>query len=266
MTKKMSKSTKKNTGKKAKAYEGYGKDFWNEKRDDLSSLLLLPRINSLLDFVYTRAGVLRSKDQHKWVTKHYKQGKALNKVLEIGFGYGGGIIYWSRKGYDIIGVEPDQRSVDRINKKLRREAAFCSKIEDYKARDKYDLIILSHALEHLPNLDKFFRAISAMQKNKGAVFIEVPDCENKETLRDSKSNKAHVYHFTTSSLTKEFEKHGYSVIKCEELISKIDQITKKGLPKHKRFARLVKVIFAKDKSVISTSENADTIRLLAVKK
>ena len=244
------------------SYEGYDKDFWDEKRNDLSSLFFLPKINFLLDFIYTQAGILRSKDQFKWVTRTYKP----TKVLEIGFGYGGGIIYWSRKGYDITGIEPDQRSVDRINKKLRRKAAVCSKIEDYKARDKYDLIILSHALEHLPNLDDFFRAISAMQKKGGAVFIEVPDCENKETLRDSRSNKAHVSHFTASSLAKEFEKHGYSVIKCEELISRIDQITKKGLPKHKRFARLVKVIFAKDKSVKSTSENADTIRLLAVKK
>jgi len=268
MTKKMSKGTKKGKEKSIKGitkknvYEGYEKDFWNEKRDDLSSLLLLPKINSLLDFVYTQAGILRSKDQHKWVTKDYKP----TKVLEIGFGYGGGIIYWSRKGYDITGVEPDQRSVDRINQKVHRRAAFCSKIEDFKAMNNYDLIILSHALEHLPDLDEFFRVISAMQKNKGAVFIEVPDCENKETLRDSKSNKAHVYHFTTSSLTKEFKKHGYNVIKCEELISKIDQITKKSLPKYKRFARLVKVILAKDKSVVSTSEKADTIRLLAVKK
>lgn len=62
-----------------------------------------------------------------------------------------------------------------------------------------------------------------------------------------------------------FQKNGYKVRKAEQLISKIDLITKEKLSKFERLKRLLNVLFAKQKSVPSTSEDSGVIRLIAVK-
>jgi len=242
--------------------ELYKEEFWEDKREALSGLFGLPRLKGLLDFIYTRAGMLRAKDQAKWVLSSYKP----RHILEIGCGYGGGIIYWHRKGYDINGLEPDRKSVERINKKLGRILVSCGKIESVGLKKKYDLLVLSHVIEHLPSLNRFFRAAAKVQADGGAVFVEVPNCEVKEVLHDSKENKAHVHHFTTKSLKNTFITHGYRIIKQETLISRIDLITGRGLPKIKRFARLAQVLLAKEKSVKAKSQEANVIRLIAVKE
>lgn len=240
----------------------YEEEFWEEKRDGLSALLWMPKIKGLLDTIYIKAGRLRSKDQAKWIKKVYTP----KKILEIGFGYGGGIIHWHKKGHDINGIEPDKKSVDNINKKLGKKVVFCTGIEKFKTKKKYNLIILSHVFEHLPDLSKFFRIVKKLQKKADAIFVEVPNCENKEVMGESKSNKAHVHHFTTKSLSRVFQKNGYDKLKVELLTSKIDLITQANIPIYTRFIRVVNVILAKNKSVKSTSKKADVIRLIATKK
>ncbi|MBN2459216.1 class I SAM-dependent methyltransferase [Candidatus Woesearchaeota archaeon] len=239
----------------------YREEFWKGKRDSLRGLFGLPKIKWLIDFVYMRAGLLRAKDQAKWVLSSCKP----RNILEIGCGYGEAIRFWHKKGYDITGVEPDKHSCERINRKVGKGIAYCGSIELFKSRQKYDLIIMSHVLEHLENLPGFFKTTDKLLKKDSAIFVEVPNCEHKLTLEDSRSNPAHLHHFTSKSLKKEFITQCYVIARQETLISKLDLITEKGLSKFQRVKRLFDVLVAKDKSVKAPANKANIIRLIAVK-
>ena len=122
------------------------------------------------------------------------------KILEIGVG-AGQTLYWLDKiGYDVMGIEPDPRNVYMINKKIGKTKVIQSFIEDIDLEQTYDFIWVSHVLEHLARPDVFLKKISNNIKKDGVIFIEVPNCENPETLRASITENPHVHHFSKKGL------------------------------------------------------------------
>lgn len=87
-------------------------------------------------------------------------------------------------------------------------------VEDIQIDSKFDILWMSHVLEHLIRPDLFLEKIKMNLKKDSVFFIEVPDCENNITLQDSLLNP-HTFHFTKTSLTKLAEKLGFSVITCD---------------------------------------------------
>jgi 2-polyprenyl-3-methyl-5-hydroxy-6-metoxy-1,4-benzoquinol methylase len=50
-------------------------------------------------------------------------------------------------------------------------------IEQIKSNEKFDLIILSHVLEHLLNPSVFLKKIKSILSDNGILYIEVPSLE-----------------------------------------------------------------------------------------
>lgn len=80
---------------------------------------------------------------------------------------------------------------------------------------KYELVIMSHTLEHVVDLKLFGDVVSLMGSN-GFMYIEVPDasryleCGDREFL--GAIDRLHVNHFTINSVNYLLDKHGLKIV------------------------------------------------------
>jgi SAM-dependent methyltransferase len=95
----------------------------------------------------------------------------------VGYDYGPKLVGWGRqKGMDLRVGTPDPDTLD----------------------DRFDLIILSHVLEHFTDPVTELRKVSALLKETGILYIEVPDIKYALSLRQFQN--AHCYYFTDKTL------------------------------------------------------------------
>ena len=90
-----------------------------------------------------------------------------------------------------------------------------SSVEDFSTEEEFDVIWMSHVLEHLIEPDKFLKNIKMNLKKDGVFFIEVPNCEYKPMLENSIKKNPHLFHFTKKSLSKLVENLGYKILTCD---------------------------------------------------
>ncbi len=135
-------------------------------------------------------------------------------ILEIGAGAGYALVWFEEEDYNVTGIEPDPKNVELINKRLNRGKCIGGYVEDINLDTKFEIIWMSHVLEHLIRPDLFLEKIKKNLKDDGIFFIEVPDCGNDKTLCDSLLNP-HTFHFSKMALIKLVEKAGFNVISCD---------------------------------------------------
>ena len=136
------------------------------------------------------------------------------KLLEIGTGAGQAINWFEENGFSVIGIEPDKKSVELINKRLKRGHCIAGFAEEISLEEKFDIIWLSHVFEHLIRPDLFLEKCKDNLNEGGLIFIEVPNCENKIVLQLS-IDEPSTFHFSKKALEKLGKKSGYSVIKSD---------------------------------------------------
>ena len=182
----------------------YSGQYWDERKAKNS-----------IESNYTDIDSLSKK--RNWVSQYaYCKRFFENKksILEIGVGGGQASFWFEKEGFDINGIEPDARNVNLINKKLERGSITQSFIEDINLEKEFDIIWMSHVLEHLVQPDVFFKKITKNLKPDGIFFIEVPSCEHEPTLKASIFENPHVHHFSKKALLKLVEKE-FDVVSCD---------------------------------------------------
>jgi len=182
----------------------YKEDYWNERNSEIS-------INSDYTDIDSQ-GKKRNWISQFLYTKKHITGKT---ILEIGVGAGQSIYWFENKGFHVTGIEPDKRNVSMINKMLKKGEVIESSVEDFFTEKTYDVIWMSHVLEHLIEPDEFLKKIKKNMKENGIFFIEVPNCEYKPTLKSSIEENPHLFHFTKKALIRMVEDIGYKVISCD---------------------------------------------------
>ena len=123
--------------------------------------------------------------------------------------------FFSKKGYDIRGIEPDLNNAKKINSFFGKNVCTNGSAERVKLKEKFDVIYLCHVFEHLIRPDIFLEKIKDNLKSEGIVFIEVPNCENKKILEDSISKHPHIYNFTYNAIKTLFESRNYKILKID---------------------------------------------------
>ena len=187
-----------------KVSELYKGDYWNEHNSETS-------INSEYTDVDSQ-GKRRNWVSQFLYTKQYITGKTL---LEIGVGAGQSILWFEEEGFDVSGIEPDGRNVSMINKVLKRGKVAETSVEGFSSDKVFDVIWMSHVLEHLIEPVRFLKKIRNNLKKSGIFFIEVPNCEYEPMLQSSIEKNPHLYHFTKKALTKMVEQTEYRIMSCD---------------------------------------------------
>ncbi len=97
------------------------------------------------------------------------------RILDVGCGYGE-ILYSLKKDYSskVVGVEPSPESA-KYGNELFSVPIRPVLIEEFKQKEKFDIIWCSHVLEHVSDPTVFLKKIKQLLAKDGYIFIEVPN-------------------------------------------------------------------------------------------
>lgn len=172
---------------------------------------LVKKLPKVLSNIIELTGVRKSLafSQFKYLKSHVK-GK---KLLEIGSGEGFLLEWFEKNNYDVFGIEPSKENLSVIQKKIKKGKCITGFIEDaYPLKKKFDIIIISHVLEHLIDCKESLIELGKLLEPNGIIFIEVPNCGNQEMLEHSINTQPHIHHFSKNNLEMLVQKCGYTVI------------------------------------------------------
>jgi len=151
-----------------------------------------------------------------------------DKILEIGCGMGGVLMPFKISGHDIKGIDLGKKFIDLGNQfNLNLELLT---IENLLSRsEKYDLIILSHLIEHIPELELFLKKVIQLLNDNGKIFIAVPGLKmiNKTyhgNLHIYLQN-AHCWSFTQVTLSAFLNRLGFKILLSNEEVLCLAQMT-----------------------------------------
>lgn len=147
----------------------------------------------------------------------YISNKNIN-ILEIGCNDGVFLKPLYKAGYkNIVGIEANRyaakeamsENYDILNIMFDKNAAEKIK-EQYHC---FDLIVMRHVLEHIPDLDEFFEALNCLLDGENLIFIEVPDFGNALEFGDCSTIwEEHPNYFTYDVLEYMLNAKGYIII------------------------------------------------------
>lgn len=137
------------------------------------------------------------------------------RVLDIGCGDGFLLKYLQEKGWETLGVEPGNSTCAR---EILGLDVFEGSLDaaDFSA-GSFDVITLSHVLEHLHDPVATLKQVRCLLRDGGLVHIEVPNfnCLEARWFGDAWIGIAaplHLYHFTPSTLQATAKKAGFDIV------------------------------------------------------
>jgi 2-polyprenyl-3-methyl-5-hydroxy-6-metoxy-1,4-benzoquinol methylase len=165
-----------------------------------------------------------------WVSKdyeaqkrHYLEDKNLSYLLYLTsliditkikniFDFGGGdgdLGYALKKRFNqlkLFCLESDSHCIRILNDRGYKNYENLSDI-----KEKFDLIITTHSLEHLTDINSVFFKFNEILNSNGYIFFEVPNCP-KEYWNGRPYDGPHLLFYTRKSMEKIAEAHGFDFI------------------------------------------------------
>lgn len=164
----------------------------------------------------------------KYINSNIDIAKKPFDVLEVGCGAGGILQSFRSAGHVVLGLDLGEEylnyGIENFGLNLKK-GGLADLDKEYKA----DIIIYSHVLEHILDIDKELGLIKSHLKKDGFVYIEVPGLMFVHQTYDMNFLKylqnAHTYHFTLNSLTRMFSNNGFELISGDEQIRSLFKLT-----------------------------------------
>lgn len=156
----------------------------------------------------------------KLILRYSKTGR----ILDYGCGTGAFLETCQKAKWEVYGIEPDSDARRIAGNRLGIIPepdidSFCSRY----VGAKFDVITLWHVLEHIPDLEGWFKFISEYLDRNGTLVIAVPNCSSYDAAKFKEYWAAydvprHLYHFTPKDIDKLFSRHGYRLIKTLPMV------------------------------------------------
>lgn len=147
--------------------------------------------------------------------KDYIKPLNCNSILDIGSGFGGVTYYLGKliKAKKILGVTPDYNSktftqYDGID--------FIKSAYGTSVKGHYDLIIMSHVLEHFISPIVALKNARKNISNHGLLYIEVPSFQWEGIRHQPIFTPIHLSYFSKKSLENIIEHAGFRIVKMKE--------------------------------------------------
>ena len=138
-------------------------------------------------------------------------------VLDLGCNRGDMSIYLAGKAKLVVGVDYDQKAIDLAQSRYRKDnlTFVCADAYGFLSRTDitFDILILSHILEHLDDPGSFIKQYAPFFK---FIYIELPDFD-KTLLNHYRKNMNMQLIYTDGDHISEFDR-----VELKELIEKCD--------------------------------------------
>jgi SAM-dependent methyltransferase len=139
--------------------------------------------------------------------------KRQGRVLDIGCGMGGALVAFNFEHWACVGCDYGDAYAAR-GRSLGLDVR-TGGFETLADEEPFDLIVLSHVLEHCPDPIAFARSAAALLAPDGICYIEVPGLMNLEGPYGgdvlSYLQNAHLWHFTQATLAAVLARAGLEV-------------------------------------------------------
>jgi len=167
----------------------------------------------------------------KKVLEFIKRNTSLKNglIFDFGAGTGGMLEIFKNAGFEIFGVDLNERFLNYgLKKGLNLKKGSINELKNYSK--KANLIIASHILEHMHSLDKYLRKLWECLEDDGYLYVELPGFYN---VHKSYKNFLpfflieHFYYFTLLTLSKVLGENSFKLIAGNETISALFQKSSK---------------------------------------
>lgn len=141
-----------------------------------------------------------------------------NSALQIGSSDGYTLSRFRDAGVKrVLGVEPGTASVE-LAKRLYHIDCINSSAEDFQTSEQFELVILTHVLEHLYQPQDILAKCRKIQSKveEGFIYIEVPLMTNPGSLCPGFFSFEHINYYTKDNLLQSLRLEGYSPISVIE--------------------------------------------------
>jgi SAM-dependent methyltransferase len=169
---------------------------------------------------------------------------AYKSVLDYGCGAGGVLKQFKEAGFDTLGIDLNEGYL----KKAREEGLNVSNSDFVidSSRSSFDIVILSHVLEHTPNPLGTLSRLRDILTDNGVIYVEVPGILNIKNLYSHPQfyfQQAHYWHFSRASLQNILNFSGFCPLEIDERVVSISKKSEKQ--PLKRDSELIQKIVAR---------------------
>jgi len=141
----------------------------------------------------------------------FQQSKG--QLLDIGTGTGDFLSQAKQNGWQIIGVEPNEKAKNIALTKGVTYIDKTSELEDHSV----DVVTMWHVLEHVPDVNSQIKELKRLLKPNGTIVIAVPNFNSYDAKHYGKFWAAydvprHLWHFSRLSIEKLFEREKLQLV------------------------------------------------------
>lgn len=163
---------------------------------------------------------------NKYFTNIYNSFKEYinknSKILDMGAGRGEFSQFLQTLGYDnIIAVEPSKDNYEHMVKNHLNSFFADSFSINQKTNMKFDLIVLSHTLEHILDFKDALLNLKKLLNPNGIIYIEVPNSQKYDKV-DFPSyfffTFEHIIHFTKSDFENLAKSYGFKLLQTNDYL------------------------------------------------
>jgi len=141
-------------------------------------------------------------------------GHLPERVLQIGSSDGYTLSRFRQAGAQtVLGVEPGSESVKLASEKYD-VPCFQGVFEDFEPEHPFELIVLTHVLEHFYHPSKVLERCFELQRplKEGFLFAEVPLLTHPELLCPGFFSFEHINYYSQITLTESLQRAGYGIL------------------------------------------------------
>ena len=164
------------------------------------------------------------------LANHYRAEKG--SVYEIGCGSGMHLYYFQKDGWNVQGCEPSPDAGTQAGNLLNTKIDIGFASDCLTGSPKYDVVTLSHVLEHVPDPRALLELAREQIADDGVFILEVPCARQPSRLCIGWLALEHLSYFSEPVLTRLLEETGFEVLQIviDDLNPKYPTITVAARP------------------------------------
>jgi len=182
----------------------YKKEFWGAKVNNYNSNLEWNKILTSSTSAHER--FIRSKKQYRYITSKIRLSSN-SKIIDIGSGFAPILYHFNKSNYNNLYALDLDQDICKYLKRQRINSINSSLEKLSTSNSRFDLIIVSHTLEHVADPKLFLKLIKKISKNNTTLFIEVPYKDYLEPFNEN----LHLNFFSKKSLSIALENSNFAL-------------------------------------------------------